>query len=258
MKMLDGLKEANLLPELGMSIRAAGVSTPATVEGHKTNYVEAFAVCKSVDMVTFPGAGGGVDSMAEASGLHHLLTTNQLYESFTESDTTDIDLMPLSALRERRPDLVEQLRSEVQESVNMEKTNAELTAELAEANRKLTEAQNALTESSKAGKKATVQTELTTKLTEAKLPEAAEKRIRAQFAEATEVTGIAEAITAEADYIKSLGIVSKPGVRGMGATMQEAATGDTAKVRTDYIAAQMKAGLTKEMAESSANDMLGD
>jgi DNA-binding protein YbaB len=253
-KMLDALKEAGKLGELGMSIRAAGVQTPATVQGVKTLLVEAFVACKSVDMVTFPGAGGKVDSMAESDG-QHILTEAELEAVFSESEANDIDLMPLSILRERRPDLVQSITKEVRESINMEKTVEQLQAELKESQEATKKAQDALTLVESTGKKSAVKTELDSQLKESGLPEVSQKRIRAQFAEATEVTGIKEAVEAERTYLKEAGIAVKPGVRGLG-EMREAGDPAAKQTRADYITAMSKTpGFTKEMAEASADHL---
>jgi DNA-binding protein YbaB len=253
-KTLDALKEAGKLGEMGMSIRAAGVQTPATVQQVKTLMVEAFVVCKSVDMVTFPGAGGKVDSMAESDG-QHILTEAELEAVFSESEANDIDLMPLSILRERRPDLVQSITKEVRESINMEKTVEQLQAELKESQEATKKAQDALTLVESTGKKSAVKTELDSQLKESGLPEVSQKRIRAQFAEATEVTGIKEAVEAEKTYLKEAGIAVKPGVRGLG-EMREAGDPAAKQTRADYITAMSKTpGFTKEMAEASADHL---
>lgn len=92
----------------------------------------------------------------------------------------------------------------------------EANTALAVANTKLSEektradqATAKLQEAEKTSKKATAQAELTKLLTEAAFPEKVRKlvedRIRKQFSEAVEVTGMKEAIDAEKEYIKSLG-----------------------------------------------------
>lgn len=250
---LAALDEAGLLKEMGVSIRAAGVQTPGTVGGVNTMIVESFVACKSVDFVTFPGAGGRVEMM-ESDGQHYL-TVSELDEVMQESEAQDIDLMTLPVLRERRPDLVAQIFTEAQEKHNMEKTVAQLETELAESKAKTLVAETALTEAQTVGKKATVQSTLVTLLAEAALPEVSVTKLKAQFAEATDVALIAPAIEAEKVYIKALGVTSKPGVRGLGA-QQEAGDPEAKQKRVDYIDAMRKApGMTKEMAESSADSL---
>lgn len=57
------LGEAGLLNTMGVSIRAMGQATPGEVNGHKCKVVEGFKAAKSVDFVTFAGAGGAVESL---------------------------------------------------------------------------------------------------------------------------------------------------------------------------------------------------
>jgi hypothetical protein len=249
---LQGLQEAGLLTEMGVSIRAAGVQSVGTIGGVQTNIVESFVACKSVDFVTFPGAGGRVEMM-ESEGLH-FLSAPELDEVMQEADAADIDLISLTVLRERRPDLVEQVITEAQERFNMEKTKEQLEAELKEAQKTNTELTAKLTEAENVGKKATVQATLTTALKESGLPEASQKKLTAQFKESTDAATIAPAIEAEKEYIKALGVTNKPGVRGLGA-VQESVDPAAKQKRDNYVAAQVKAGMAKEMAEASADSL---
>lgn len=254
-KKLQGLQEAGLLGEMGISIRAAGNQTPAVVQGVKTSMVESFVACKSVDFVTFPGAGGKVDMM-ESDGQHYL-TATELEAVFAESDTIDIDLMPLAVLRERRPDLVAILTTEVRESYIMDKTVEQLKQELSEANAKVTTLTTEVAEASRVTKRATVTAELDKQLKEAGLPKVSEERIRKQFAEAVDVAGITEAIAGEKTYLKEAGVPQKAGVRGLG-EVREAAGDDSDKKRkrVEYVEAMTKSpGWTKEMAEASADNL---
>jgi len=87
------------------------------------------------------------------------------------------------------------------------------TAALKAVNAKLAEAE-------KATKKATAQTEIVKMLSESKLPEKAQKRLRKQFGEAVSVEGVTEAIETEREYIKSIAGPAK--VRNMGKEQNEA------------------------------------
>jgi hypothetical protein len=229
---LAGLQEAGLLSSMGISIRAAGLQQEAEVQGTKTMWVESFKVAKSVDFVTFPGAGGKVDML--------------------EAEQTDVEFITVEKLTELRPDIIKTITEAAKEAATVDKTNEQLTAELAAV-----QSENAALKES--NQKADVKAKLTVMLTEAKLPEPAEKRIKAQFAEATKVDGISEAITAEAEYIKSLGVVkvvAKPGVRAMGESSQGAATGANEKeIHEASVKAWMGTGMNKEMAEAAASNL---
>ena len=88
------LAEQGKLPELGVSIRAYG-------EGERDDNglveVTSLVHAMSVDFVTFPGAGGGVEAL----------------ESFGElPEDEDVNLVTVEQLKTKRPDLVRVLLSE--------------------------------------------------------------------------------------------------------------------------------------------------
>lgn len=237
---LAGLQEAGLLHEMGISIRAAGLQQEAMVEGHKTMFVESFILSKSVDFVTYPGAGGHVNMM--------------------ESDNdTDIDTMSFTMLAERRPDFVAHLR----ENATMEKTMEQLQAELAAKTAELKESNDRFAAEQRKVNIAEAARELDKLLAAAKLPAPAEARVRVQFKEAAEVKGMQEAITAEADYIKQLGIThtaaapARKGVTGLGVAVQESAdAGDEAAKIEAACKSLKKQYMAAGMSESAADSAI--
>lgn len=59
---MDSLSSNGMLKDMGVSIRAMGEASDKTIEGKKTKFIESLLHAKSVDFVTFPGAGGQVES----------------------------------------------------------------------------------------------------------------------------------------------------------------------------------------------------
>lgn len=57
------LGESQMLNTMGVSIRAMGASKPGEAEGRKGSVVESLLAARSVDFVTFAGAGGAVESL---------------------------------------------------------------------------------------------------------------------------------------------------------------------------------------------------
>jgi hypothetical protein len=121
---LDELNKHNLLSEMGVSIRAIGSGDPRKIEGEETTYIESLLKARSVDFVTYAGAGGRVEVME------------------AEVDEQDLELMDEAQLRRLRPDLVECIESAAktkeqsmtpEEKVTFDKAQADLL----EANRKL-------------------------------------------------------------------------------------------------------------------------
>ena len=235
---LDELNKQGLLHEMGVSIRAIGEATEGEREGVSTNVVEALLAARSVDFVTYAGAGGQIEAM----------------ESARHDNEGDVDLVTEAGLRKRRPDLIklvenhaqetamksleQQLKESQEERSKLTKANIELAAKFEEAQTartaletankaltkektdmtaKLTEADQKTAAAEKASAKVAIASELATLLTESKLPDISQARIRKQFAEAEVIDGIKEAIAEEAAYVKHLG-VARPAPKNLGAS----------------------------------------
>jgi hypothetical protein len=223
---LSEMAKQGLLHEMGVSIRAIGEASEQEREGVTTNVVESLIAARSVDFVTYAGAGGQIEAM----------------ESAKHDSETDVDLVTEAVLRQRRPDIVSLIEKHAH---NQETTVKSLETQLQEANTQLatltkenTELKTKFEEAQKAGQKATVAAELTKQLTESKLPAVSQDRIRKQFAEATKTDGIAAAIKEEQDYVKSLGGSAKPGPKNLGAaangTNQESNAGQEANLEEAF------------------------
>ena len=228
---LDTLNKQGLLSEMGVSIRAVGEAREAEVDGRKTNLVESLLKARSVDFVTFAGAGGQVEAM----------------ESDKQNDGTDVDLMTETQLRERRPDLIQ-----IIESSARRKTMKTLEQQLQESQSEIARLKGELTESQKATGKAKASEAFAKMLTESKLPQVAKDRLVKQFAEAISVEGMKEAIVAEQEYVKSLstGKTTKNlGVEQNG-THEES---DPVKVdEATFVESYRKMGLSEKEAKLAA------
>ncbi len=238
---LSSLADKGLLKEMGISIRAIGQATTKEVEGVETRYVESLLSARSVDFVTYPGAGGRVLAIE------------------SEENNNDVDLITEADFRLRRPDIIEALTTSIQEKINMdEKEIKALQDALAAANAKVAVAEAATKKAEEdkiaEAKKTAVATSaasLATMLTESKLPEIAAKRIKKQFEGAESATGFKEAIDEEAAYIKSI----TPVTRHNGAddnAMTEAEKTKAAADFTSCVEGFVAMGFTKEEAEIAA------
>lgn len=193
---LATLSEAGLLQEMGVSIRAIGYGSEAEVEESagtkvKTTMVERLLASRSVDFVTYPGAGG----QCEVLESHN-------------PDEFDLDLATIEQLRERRPDLIDLLESNAREAVSMTKT---LEQQLQEANAtaaaeklRADAATAALNEATTKAAKADAAKHLATLCETAKLPEAARTRLAEQFKEADKTEGMQAAVESMVSFIKSV------------------------------------------------------
>jgi len=93
MQKLASLRDKTMLSEMGVSINAIGSASKGTIDGKDTLVIEKLVGARSVDFVTEPGAGGIVT----------------MYES---DRGRDVDLIELSGLKEKRPDLVKAIEAE--------------------------------------------------------------------------------------------------------------------------------------------------
>lgn len=192
---LSNMQKQGLLSEMGVSIRAAGTGKEnAIVEGSKTTAIESLIKSRSVDFVTYPGAGGQVEAIESDPG-----------------DVDDIEIISLESLKSLRPDLIEMIESGKEkqlmneaEILKMQKDFAEAQASLVKVTADLASANAKIAESENKAKKAEAQTAIGKLVQEAKLPKASKDRLVKQYAEVTSVDGVAEAIKAEAEYVKSL------------------------------------------------------
>lgn len=203
---LATLRDQKLLSEMGISIRAAGVGTKGKIDGKDTNVVERITRVRSVDFVTEAGAGGGV-LLYEAGGNEY-----------------DIDVVSLETLRDRRPDLVKTIETEVKSQTLKEVKKAmeleEKVKELEGQNETLTterdEARTKLSEAEKAQRIAEAKSVIDEAISKAELPDAAKERLSERFKESETADGIEDAIKAEKDYVDALKEASKP--RNLGET----------------------------------------
>lgn len=137
---LDLLKKAGLLHEMGVSIRAIGEASEGEVEGITTNVVESLIAARSVDFVTYAGAGGQIEAM----------------ESALEDNEIDVELVTEAVLRRRRPDLIQLVENRVEEKImkTLEQQLQESQAQLATATKAKTELATKLEEAQTTAAKA--------------------------------------------------------------------------------------------------------
>ena len=199
---LSALRDQGQLSTMGISINAVGQGEVGEVEGVKTAIIEKIVAVRSVDFVTEPGAGGTV----------------QMYES----DRHDVDLLTVGELRERRPDLVDAIANEaksvaLQEARRMSETEdrvKELEGTVATLTTERNTAQESLAEAEREQARAEAKSVIDKAISEVDLPDASKTRLTERFADAENSDEIAEAITAEVEYIAELSEAGK--VKGMG------------------------------------------
>ncbi len=231
---LAQLRDKKMLQEMGISINAIGTGTKGEIEGAKTTIIERIVRVRSVDFVTEPGAGGMV----------------QMYEVDREND---IDMVNLGTLRERRPDLVKSIETEVKavimqevkQKVELEERVKELETNIESLTTERDELKVKITEAEKAQRIAEAQAVIKEAVDKAELPNAAKERISERFKDAESVEGIEEAIQSEKDYIAKLAESGK--VRNLGGSQPDSEADHKALVESFK-----RTGMTEAMAEIAA------
>lgn len=229
------LAETGQLLTLGVSIRAFGKGEKETMEGveGKVLVIEELTAARSVDFVTFAGAGGVVELLESDKGIEETEVTSptELREEkrpnpveAPEQGGGRMDLTELTAaeIREQRPDLVAELQ-EAQSDADIVKMHrqqiADLRKDLREASERASrekelressekESENLRTQLREAEKRER-KIDVARRLEEAinavdDLPKPVAERIRARFKDSETLDGITEAIRVERDYLREL------------------------------------------------------
>ena len=232
------LRDQKLLSEMGISIRAAGVGTKGKIDGKDANVVERITRVRSVDFVTEAGAGGGV----------------LLYETEREFD---IDVITLNVLRERRPDLVKSIESEVKETMLKEVKKAmeaeeriqELEGQVETLTTENTDLKNKNSEAEKAQRIAEAKSIIDEAIGKSELPDAAKERLVERFKDAESADGVEDAIKAEKEYLDKLAEGGK--VKGLGPTDPDPQKSKEA-LKESFKAMYLSEGKSEEEAEKLA------
>lgn len=237
---LEMLNSQKMISDMGVSIRAIGEASTQEVEGLETTYIESLLAARSVDFVTYAGAGGQVDAIESAV-----------------ADPNDVDIITETVLRKRRPDLIELIETKFQgeQMKTAEQQLGEANTQLADTKKKLEEATKRIEESEKVAKKASAAAELTKMLSESKLPKVSQERLKKVYAEAVSTDGMKEAITAEQEYLKTLNveITKHNGAEENGSTeVQESAEQPSKKKSATAVEAFMAMGFTEAEAKIAA------
>lgn len=234
---LSNLRANGLLGQMGTSIFGAGRTKKTTVEGHKTELVEALVKAHSVDFVTYAGAGGRVN-------LYESDETNQ--DELEENDKMDEEL---KEMKERLGALEKQASETAKER---DVLKAERDGAVAERDALKTK----IEEAAKTVRIATAQKGIAKLIEDSKLPAPWQERLVTRFAESDTTDGVAETIE---DMIQQMGELKEVGkVRGQGHTGGDLEEGDGGK--TLYIEDKNRRilkGTLPEMADRMARSFSG-
>ena len=232
---LATLRDQKLLSEMGISIRAAGVGVKGKIDGKDTNVVERITRVRSVDFVTEAGAGGGV----------------LLYESDREFD---IDIITIESLKDRRPDLIKlieteiknQTKAEAKSKMELEEKIKELESSILVITKERDELKTKITEAEKAQRIAEAKSKIDEAISKSGLPDVSKVKLAEKFKLTESAEGIAESIKQEAEYVNALKESGKP--KNLGGTQP-----DKEKSLKELKEAFMRAGMSEKSAELAAS-----
>ena len=240
---LSNMKAHGDLDKIGISHASIGQATKDKAKG--CDVVESIIRNRSVDIVTRGNAGGEI----------------QMYESIDAE--TDVDLIDAAAFREKRPDIIEIVESEIRKGVKKRMDEQEdKVKELKESVSKLETEKNELSETvtkledetktlKEAKAKDEAQAEIKKLVADSKLPEATQEKLVEDLREATSVDGVAEMIEKERVYLSKLTEAGK--IKNLGESKEISDTESTQKLldmkKQKYM---MEEGLTEEKAMEKA------
>lgn len=235
--------------DIGLSIRADGEVRPGEMGGRRGYIVESIVGCHSVDFVTKAGAGGRIKALHESAREEDVMSL----ESMTDEEI-------LAALKEgNREGVFNAIKKDLRESEGGDppkegekiKESESMDPEV----KKLMEAQSEEIKELKRDRQVRITREaVADALTESKLPEAIQKRIKESFSdkvfESDDVRkkAIEEAIEAERNYATSISESGK--VVGLGETGAGSGAGGNVDERLQESFARM--GLDEEQAKIAA------
>ncbi len=176
---LSNLSSNGLLKEMGISIRAVGAIREKSIEGKPIEVVEGFIRGRSVDFVTYPGAGGEVE----------------IFESAPEENAGQTG----ETMESEKP--MEELKASLQKA---ETELAEARQYAAELEKKAKAAEEAAEEAAHAKRIAEASAELDRVLAASGLPAIAKTRLLERYKDSETCEGLTEAVAVEVDYVKEI------------------------------------------------------
>ncbi|KKK91195.1 hypothetical protein LCGC14_2715400, partial [marine sediment metagenome] len=239
MQKLAALRDKEMLSEMGISINAVGNASKGTIDGKETLVIEKLVAARSVDFVTEPGAGGSVT----------------LYES---DRSRDVDLIELSGLRERRPDLVSIIETDVRNEISKEVKKAmedkdkivELEGQVGTLTTENEDLKATAAKEAEVKAKAEAQATIKEAVDKAELPQASKDVLIARFGSAVTADGIEEAIQSEIDYVAKLSEAGK--VKGLGPSKLEDEEKAKTALKESFKKSYISQGKSEEEAEKLA------
>lgn len=250
---------AEMGPHIGLSHYVWGESKQGEAEGQKGDIITRIVAARSVDFVTVPGRGGAI---AEAFRSARPAVPTDDQKTAGESsmgETTPTPKLTLESLRKEHPEIIEALRTEIENSAAMKEAQAQQEKKLAETEKALGEAKAENARLKEAQLLVEARTFVEAKVKASTLPEISKTRIAEALAkdpvvkegkidEPAYTAAIEAAIKAEADYLAKLGAGKVSGMGGSASGGQAKTLEETDK---ELVAGFMRLGMTEAEAKAA-------
>jgi hypothetical protein len=222
---------AEMGPYIGLSHYVWGESKQGEAEGKKGEIIARIVAARSVDFVTVPGRGGAI-----AEAFRAARPTEPTDDQKTEAGKSMVGEKPekltLESLRKEHPEIIEEVRKEIENSAAVKEAQAQQEKKLKETETALEAAQAENARLKEALLIVEAKTFVEAKVKSAKIPDLTKARIieslgkspvvkDGKLDEATYAAKIEAAVKAEAEYLAKLGAGR---VEGMGAPATLTAT----------------------------------
>lgn len=226
---------AEMGPYIGLSHYVWGESRTGEAEGKKGDIITRIVAARSVDFVTVPGRGGAIAEAFRAARPPEP-TDEQKTAGDSSMGETSTPRLTLESLRKEHPEIIEALRTEIENSAAMKEAQAQQEKKLAETEKALEEAKAENARLKEALLLIEARTFVEKKVKASTLPEISKTRVAEALAkdpvvkdgkidETAYAAKIEAAIKSEAEYLANLGAGKVSGM-GTGAptekTLEEA------------------------------------
>ena len=248
---------AEMGPYIGLSHYVWGESKQGEAEGKKGEIITRIVAARSVDFVTVPGRGGAIAEAFRAARPPVPTDEQKAAGEYSMGESTP--KLTLESLRKEHPEIVEALRTEIENSAAMKEAQAQQEKKLAETQKALEEAKAENARLKEALLLVEARTFVEAKVKASTLPEISKTRVAEALAkdpvvkdgkidETAYAAKIEAAIKSEAEYLAKLGAGR---VEGMGAGASGGQTKTLEETDKELVAGFMRLGMSEAEAKAA-------
>ena len=248
---------AEMGPYIGLSHYVWGESKQGEAEGKKGEIITRIVAARSVDFVTVPGRGGAIAEAFRAARPPVPTDEQKAAGEYSMGESTP--KLTLESLRKEHPEIVEALRTEIENSAAMKEAQAQQEKKLTETQKALEEAKAENARLKEALLLVEARTFVEAKVKASTLPEISKTRVAEALAkdpvvkdgkidETAYAAKIEAAIKSEAEYLAKLGAGR---VEGMGAGASGGQTKTLEETDKELVAGFMRLGMSEAEAKAA-------